>query len=452
MRIKTIVIASALAFCATFSFAGPPQTITVQGQDNINLDRQAVQDALDSAQPGDTVELVGTFQFDGGEVFITKSRLTLAGRAVDNDGDGKVNEDWTDGVDNDGDGDVDEDDWDAEIHGLAYPDGTPVEDLTSTLFNRAVGITAGFGDLRGIAVRHLKFYTVLRGVRLSGGHFSYSHDCDDIVYTGDEIDGVVVEKNLFDNTRRGAQIFGTVANATFRDNVAIGSHNQALLVVGDLVGCRLPGDNSDFTGVMPIERPERIEISGNRVLADPTTGIAVFGTDHSTVRDNAVETNRVGVYLYDNLGLSALRNLVSGAELGLGMEAENKATVMHNVVSGGNAGVYGYGDSPGTRIANNTIVESGTGAYLDADDLEEPSNFTLVNNEFWDSEWVDVFLDDLSHDNTVIATDFQTTVIDFGYDNKLIGTLAMIDNPGISDEVRQHLEDVRAKIAAKKSQ
>jgi hypothetical protein len=450
---KVSIIALTLVLGAAISIAGGPRTITVYGLDDSDFDRQAVQDALNAARPGDTVELVGTFQFDGTEVFITKSRLTLTGRAVDNDGDGKVNEDWTDGVDNDGDGDVDEDDWDAEIHGLANPYATPVEDFDlPTLFNRAVGIRSGFGDLRGIAVRHLKFYTVLRGVRLSGGHHSESHDCDDLVYTGDEIDGVVVEKNLFDNTRRGAQIFGTVANATFRDNLAIGSLNQALLVVGDSVACRLPGDTSEFTGVMSIGRPERIEISGNRVMADPSTGIGVFSTDHSTVRDNAVETDRFGISLWDNLDLSVLNNLVSGAGLGLLVQAENKATLMHNVVSGGNAGVFGWGDSPGTRISNNTIFDSGTGAYLHNEDLEEQSNFTLANNEFWNSGWVDVYLGDLSHDNTVIATDFQTTVIDDGYDNKLIGTLAMIHNPGISEEVREHLEDVRAEIAAKKGQ
>jgi parallel beta-helix repeat protein len=401
---RATIIALTLMLGAAISFAGRPQIILVQGQDDINVDREAVQDALDAAQPGDTVELAGTFQFDGVEVFITKSRLTLTGIALDNDGDGEVNEDWTDGVDNDGDGEVDEDDWDAAIHGLAeYEDGPPVRDRDrDTLFNRAVGIKGGSGDLRGIAVRHLKFYTVLRGVEVIGGHFSYSHDCDDLVYTGDEIDGVVVEKNLFDNTRRGAQIFGTVANASFRDNLAIGSLGYALLVVGDEVACRLEGDESEFTGVLSIDRPQRIEISGNRVL--------------------------------------------NGLWAGIGVVTSDKTEVMHNVVTGEVVGVHGYGDSPGTRIANNTIFDSGTGVYL-----EEASNFTLVNNEFWASWWVDVHLLASSHDNTVIATDFHTTVYDEGYDNKLIGTLAMIYNPGISDEVRQHLEEVRARIAAKQA-
>jgi parallel beta-helix repeat protein len=450
---KTICTAATLILGAAISFAGRPQTIVVQGQSDISVDRQAVQDAIDAAQPGDTVELVGTFQFDGTEVFITKSRLTLTGRAVDNDSDGEVNEDWTDGVDNDGDGEVDEDDWDAGIRGIEDENGDPEEDFDRpTFFNRAVRIKSGFGDLRGIAVRHLKFYTVLRGVAVIGGHSSDSHDCGHYVYTGDEIDGVVVEKNLFDTTRRGAQIFGTVANVTFRDNIALGSYNPALLVAGDEVACRLPGDESEFTGVFSIGRPQRIEISGNRVVADPSTGILVWGADHSTVRDNAVETDRFGISLWDNLGLSVLNNLVSGADLGLLVQAENKATVMHNVIRGGNAGVFGWGDSPGTRIANNTIFDSGTGAYLHNEDLEENSNFTLANNEFWNSGWVDVYLGDLSHDNTVIATDFETTVIDDGYDNRLIGTLAMIHNPGISEEVRQHLEEVRERIAAKKSQ
>ena len=43
----------------------------------------------------------------------------------------------------------------------------------------------------------------------------------------------------------------------------------------------------------------------------------------------------------------------------------------------------------------------------------------------------------------LVTTDFVTNVLDLG-DNVLLGTLAMINNPGVPDDVRQQLEEMRS--------
>ena len=70
-------------FClllATGANAAKPVQIKVVGLDDINVDRQAIQAAIDSA-PGQklTVKLRGTFQLDGTDIQITRSDLTIKG-------------------------------------------------------------------------------------------------------------------------------------------------------------------------------------------------------------------------------------------------------------------------------------------------------------------------------------------------------------------------------------
>jgi hypothetical protein len=80
----------------------------------------------------------------------------------------------------------------------------------------------------------------------------------------------------------------------------------------------------------------------------------------------------------------------------------------------------------------------------------EASGFTAVNNDFVESWDVDVFLDDTTFLNTIIANDFTTTVADLGTDNKLIGTLASTHHAKISDAARQRREELRKRIASQR--
>ena len=106
-------------------------------------------------------------------------------------------------------------------------------------------------------------------------------------------------------------------------------------------------------------------------------------------------------------------------------------------------GLLGVGETAQTFFSNNTVRESwrGVGLY-------EAAGFRVVNNDtlVYDA---DVFLDEFSFENMVIATDFATQVIDEGTDNRLVGTLAMINNPGVSEDVRAKLGEIRDRLAEK---
>jgi hypothetical protein len=69
-----------LLLVASGAHAAKGAQVKLVGQDDINVDRQAIQNAIDSA-PGQklTVKLKGTFQLDGTDIQITRSNLTIKG-------------------------------------------------------------------------------------------------------------------------------------------------------------------------------------------------------------------------------------------------------------------------------------------------------------------------------------------------------------------------------------
>ena len=81
------------------------------------------------------------------------------------------------------------------------------------------------------------------------------------------------------------------------------------------------------------------------------------------------------------------------------------------------------------RIANNVMSNVTIGIRLRAD----ASGYLLINNLI-DSTVVDIRLD--GSGNTIVATDFSTTVDDRG-DNRLVGTLARTVNPELQAQLDQ---------------
>ena len=152
MNLKHALLPTLLALSPAMALASNQQVLHVAGQDDIAVDRLAVQAAVNSAGPGDTILLAGTFQFDGTPVLVRSSRLTIAGEVLDNDGDGAYNEDRPDGVDNDGDGQIDEDGWDATVRGVDDGFGGPAADAFPDRFNDGFEVL-GFDE----ALRHLTF-------------------------------------------------------------------------------------------------------------------------------------------------------------------------------------------------------------------------------------------------------------------------------------------------------
>ena len=164
--------------------------------------------------------------------------------------------------------------------------------------------------------------------------------------------------------------------------------------------------------------PTHSQITHNQITGiNSGTGINMVGTDRSDVVNNRVEGHNVGIRVNGGNGNSVFHNRVSA--------------VVH--------GIRGQNTSPNTLFANNTVRDALRGIRL----RPGATGFRVVNNDIV-SQQVDVLLDGTSFENTIISTDFVTTVTDNGTDNKLVGTLAMINNPGVPEDVLAKLEELRA--------
>ena len=444
-RIGLWMVAVALLVTAVAT-AGPPRTITVHGENDEAVDRQAIQNAIDAAESGDTVELAGTFQLDGQRIYINRSRITLTGEAVDNDLDEAVNEDWVDGLDNDGDGEVDEDDWDTVVKGIKNPDGSPAGDTCPTVFNRGLVVIGLNETHRKIVISNLKFTDFHRALEFHPEtDCSDSLLCESCVVTQGALDGVTVEGNRFDNNNRAAQALGQVSHLTFRRNVVTGG-SIAVLTVGERVGCRLPDCVSSAANHFP-GRPTAVDVSDNRIEAwEGDYAVLSVRSNHTTMRRNLVKGR---IDSTSDFRTSISENTVLDTDFAIwvwGHGAE-KITVLHNQVQGGRFPFGAWGDTPGSHFANNRVVDAETiGLWF----LAGANGVTALNNEFINTaDEVHIHLGPTTFDNKVIATDFTTTVVDEGSNNMLVGTLAMVNNPGVPDEVRAQLEELREELANK---
>lgn len=409
--------------CAVLAVAAQPlaaATLTVTGQMDRTVDRQSIQDALDAAAPGDTILLTGTFLLDGERIYLSKSGTTLAGEAVDNDGDGRVNEDWSDGVDNDADGFIDEDDWDAVLEGLAHPDGTPLDDgALDYFYNRALAVEGLSGPVRDLTIRDLKLSTFDRGINLFPDWVWATKRCEDIAPTAGTLADVVIEGNWFDNSYRNVVLHSATRGVQVRNNLMTGSLSGSILLIGQEYGC-IQADGTDL--FFPIDLPTDNDFADNEIITEPGTfGVLSIFTRRTSVHGNTVDGAYLGIYSASDDGARIVANEVRGGTLGILVGGSEKTLVLRNEVGGALIGLYGELPSAGSRFTDNVVADSVLwGLLLDY----YASGATAVNNQFTGSGLVDVYLTSTTSGNTIVATDFATTVLDEGEGNTLIGTLA----------------------------
>ncbi len=388
LQAKTIAI---LMFTLSFPLGLPPLAAAVEvvGQNDAAVDRQAIQDAIDGAAPGDAIVLRGTFQLDGERIFITKAPLKLEGVALDNDGDGAVNEDWGDGADNDGDGAVDEDDWDAVLVGVAQANGQPAADPdNATFFNRGLVVSGISEAFSGLVIENLKFSTHHRAVTLTPDSDSTGGVlCGNQFQTPGSIAGMKIEKCWFDNNNRAVQAFGAVADLVVEANLFTASRNNDLLIVGQLLGCAGEGQP------LPIGTPRRTTISENRVLGG-NVGVLSLLSESTAVEENTFRGSRIPILTSEDTDISITENSIANSTFGI---VTDLATV-------------------GGRVAENHLVASGVFGIL----LQNGSaGYTVEENVFQGSGFVDVFLDDTTFDNLIIVRPGDT-VIDEGTGNQIV--------------------------------
>jgi hypothetical protein len=421
-----VLVAALLSVSGAKAERAAADIITVQGQDDVNVDRQAIQNAIDSAEKGDTIELVGTFQLDGQFILIQKSSLTIQGRAIDNDMDGAINEDWKDGLDNDDDGWTDEDDWDTVLRGLAYADGSPQQDSLHDprMWNRAMIIQGIKGKASDITVRDLRFNTLHRGFLTLPEYYMPSLLCSETVYTGGTAEKVTLANNRFDNVVRGFQFLGNTEKFVASENVVSdlvpfldGRQGHGGLVLGGEVSCVKDGQGVPFE----VGSPRKGQIIANHFVdSDVGFPMIVWEAEEIDVSFNEMRFIRAyGMYM-GGTGNSAFQNIVAGPiQRGIIVEGQ-RHMVTQNVIKGPIVGLEGAGDSGGSQFVGNVILGADFGIYLD----QGASLYLLRDNEFSGSGAADIWLDSTTHDNLVFSQDPNVTVVDEGTDNKLLGKLA----------------------------
>ena len=405
-----------LAAAATAATATPPTTHVVTGKDDALIDRPAIQAAVDAAAPGDTIRLEGLFQLDGTPVFVQKTRLTIAGLALDNDGDGALNEDRPNGVDDDGDGLVDEDGWDAVLRGVDDGAGGPASDVFPDRFNDAFEIL-GFDDaLAHIAFRDLEIQRVNRAIYLFPDYDDAGTVllCDAATPRAGSLRHVTVARNAFVNNFRGVEILGRVRHVNIRHNLFADIGGQAVLLFGQTIGCAEP--DGSIVQFIPLGTPFRTRVVNNE-LAGVRIGLMSFISDATTMRRNEVSAVVAGVLSVEDERLSVTDNDIESAFFGVLGTVDPRFE----------------GPSRRNRVAWNTFTGNFFGVVVDC----LTTGYRIVENEFVGSAVVDVQLDGTapggscegigdSFENTVIANLFATTVLDFGVDNRVLGDMVVI--------------------------
>ena len=411
MKLVLQTLIAVIACNAAVSTAANGSTIHVIGQNDMAIDRGAIQAAIDSAAQGDTVLLEGMFQLDGTPIFVRTSRLTIAGKAVDGDGDGLINEDRSDGIDNDGDGATDEDGWDAVLQGVDDGAGGPSSDAFPNRFNDGFEILGIDDRLHHIEFRDLEFRKINRGIYL----FPDYDDAGTVLLCGSaspragRLDHITVKRNAFVDGVRGVEILGRVKAVSIRHNTFSNMTLQSVLLFGQTIGCAEP--DGSIVQFIPLGTPRFTDIVDN-IMSAVRQGVLSFISDRTSVRRNDMQAFSVAVGSIEDKDL-----LVSG-----------------NEINDSFFGVLGTSDpryegpSSGNLVGHNRITGSLIAVLVDC----VSTGYTAVNNEFSGSVVADVIFDGTapggfctgvgdSFGNKVVATQFPTTVQDFGSNNELIG-------------------------------
>lgn len=387
-RTRALLLAACalvLLLPAQATFGAAP--LIVDGLNDQAVDRQAIQDAIDQAAAGGTVELRGTFQLDGQTVFIDKE-LRLRGEALDDDGDGAANEDWADGVDNDGDGAIDEDDWNTVLHGLVDANGQPLGDLPDgTLFNRGFSMEGLSGEVEDIEIRDILFLGLNRAVSALPDleNLGVAFACSDLVATGGSLENARIRRNRFANNGRSIQFFGAVEESEIKENVVLGGGAAQVLLIGAAVGCT--------GGSLPIGRPTDIDIKGNRIQALGSSGF---------ISSETIDTQVKG-------------NTFIGGSFAVSINDDERADVSGNTITGSSFPIIVFQSVGPARIVGNQLSGHTFGILLDT-----ASGYDIKDNVFLTAGFVaDVFLDVTTSNNRVVVP-AGTLVTDLGVDNEVI--------------------------------
>lgn len=273
------------------------------------------------------------------------------------------------------------------------------------------------GSFHGLEFRNLRFKGFFRAIALVPS-FDPTNETTptDGVLSGASVVGCIFEGG------RGVQIFGQgVDNFDITGNAF---ERSRVFIVGGAAA-------TPIGAVYDAGRPRRGIVAENEVSdAPPGNALVAVGCEHILIRGNRVTSTapRAGGILFGD------ERAASFPDDG----PVDPGTVEGNEVSGPfRSGITIVGPTTLERgsILRNSVRGAGVGIMLDSG----ANNVLVVNNDFpGGSSVADVYLVDGSEstlpgfpaeDNTIVATDFLTTVVDHGIRTKLVGTLAPPAHP-----------------------
>ena len=297
-------------------------------------------------------------------------------------------------------------------------------------------------DIRGLEFEGLHFMGFSRALSFSP---SYDPAIPDVPVKAGVLSGLRIDSCQFYDCLRGIGVFdGQIKNFKISDNI-IEAARHGIVVQG---GVDVPPVGEPYD----MGRPNNGTITGNTVFSE-SVGIDVCGCEGVTVKDNfidiSVDVYGIGIWFggdwYEEL-------VLDDGPIRIGSVSGN------NVQANGAYGIACYGRTTLRKslIQYNSISDSYLGIILEMG----ANNFNIVDNEFVNSIWdIDIWLGGepywetappASHDNTVIANDFVTYVVDNGINNTLVGKIFLWDYSSVLNDVRQNLKELRQKLAERR--
>ena len=180
------------------------RAIKVVGQNDIHVDRQAIQDAIDSApEKKAVVELRGTFQLDGTPIIVDRSHLTLRGGRKGATLLGVIDE-------------------------VGLPEG-------GELFNRGIQIN-GEDLVEDVVIKNLTLIGHFRAIQMGDIAATGGLLCGELVVTPG-VEDIVVKNNRMENNVRAVQVNGSAEDIEIRNNEIHGSLEGGIIFLGGQIDC-----------------------------------------------------------------------------------------------------------------------------------------------------------------------------------------------------------------------
>lgn len=375
--------------------AGGNNNIVLTGTNNQSIDRMAIQSAINSASPGATVILKGTFQLDGTAISIVRPNLKIIGSGGDKNNN-----------------------WGTVISGLLRSDGTPQRNFGAPTFSLN---NVGFLLLHGssnITIQGIKFVNLNIPVQIAPQVVSYTSSlCSSFNVLPSGGANYSIMQNWIDNSNRPISGFGKATNVsitnnrisnsgfTFFDIVLAGTNSVGCTATngqGGFVTQALPGllnpsqvliQKNDFDTDNAIDQialliAENVLVSGNNISAGANTECSVLArTNNGLITLNNVDLGNAGLCgiavdaataapFTNPVNIVSFNNVLNGdPTIGIGVGMDDGITgvlalgnIFHNIGAAeyllcdanadSNAEAEALCDGTGVATSNNTVISS----------------------------------------------------------------------------------------------